>query len=114
MNWVQLGGSLVAILVLAGIARALKLGGGGIADEAAARREAEDALLGFEAIDVVLGSDRAAAIVHGRDGSVAVLKQHGSHVAVRRVAAEAVSETSDGWLVDSGERLFGHVLVRRG
>jgi hypothetical protein len=49
MNWFQLGGSIVAILILAGVARLLRLGESRIASAADARRFAEEALAGFEA-----------------------------------------------------------------
>jgi hypothetical protein len=108
-----LGGSLVAILTLALTARLLRLGGGGIADEAEAMRAAEDILSGFEASSAVLGADKRAAIVHGRDGSVAVLKQHGARVAGRRLSApvQAIADT-DGLRIATGEARFGTVLVR--
>lgn len=109
----QLGGSLVAVLALAGIAAMLGLGRMQIADAATARAEAEAAFDDFEAGEVTLGSDGRAAIVHGLDGSIALLKLHGAHVAARRLPASAIRETSQGWQVDSGERLFGSVLVRR-
>lgn len=108
-----LGGSLVAILTLAGVAWALKLGGGGIADEAQARAEAEAILSGFDAGRVVLASDGKAALVHGRDGSVALLKLHGSRVAGRRLALPLDTRTSpEGLVVASGEARFGSVLLR--
>ncbi|MBO9621609.1 MAG: hypothetical protein J7500_02745 [Sphingomonas sp.] len=105
-------GSLAAILLLALAARLLRLGGGAIEGEAAAIREAEAQLSGFEAERAIVGSDGQAALVHGRDGSLALLKQHGTQVAVRRLAATAVHPTPDGLLVASGERRFGDVLVR--
>lgn len=109
---VQLIGSLIAILLLAGIAWALRLGGGGIESEAEACRAAEDALPGFVAVRAIVGSDGAAALIHGEDGSVAVIKRHGAQLAARRVAASALSTVPEGVLVDSGERLFGKILVR--
>ncbi len=104
--------SLAAILGLALAAHLLRLGGGSIADAEEAMREAEGQLPGFEAAHAQLGSDGRAAIVHGRDGSVALLKLHGSQVAARRVPADAVRATDAGLLVTTGERRFGDVLVR--
>ena len=110
---VQIGGSIVAILVLAAIAWGLKLGGGTIADEAQAKRDAEAILSGFEATRAVLAEDRKAAIVHGRDGSVALLKIHGSMVAGRRLSAPLDTRPSpEGLIVASGEKRFGSVLLR--
>jgi hypothetical protein len=104
--------SLGAILVLALVARLLRLGGGAIADAAAAMREAEAQLAGFEADRALVGSDGQAALVHGRDGSVALLKMHGTQVAARRLVAPAIRRTDAGLIVASGERRFGDVLIR--
>ena len=113
VSWLQLGGSIAAVLVLAGIAWALGLGRASIADEAEAMRAAEDALSGFEAIHAVVGSDGRAALVYGVAGKIALLKMHGAWPAVRLVSPEAVRETTDDLVVDSGERLFGRVLVKK-
>jgi len=105
-------GSLAAVLGLALVARLLRLGGGAIAAEAEAIREAEDQLAGFEAAGAQVGSDGRAALVRGRDGSVALLKLHGTRVAARRLVSPEVRRTGAGLLVASGERAFGDVLVR--
>lgn len=113
MNWVQLGGSIVAILFLAGIAWALGLGRAEIADEGEAIQAAEDALSGFEATSATVSADKRTAMVRGKDGSVAALKLHGAQIAARRIEGARVQETPEGWTLDSGERLFGRVTVRR-
>lgn len=113
MNWVQLGGSIVAILFLAGVAWALGLGRAEIADEARAMQAAEDALSGFDAISAVVSADKRTAMVRGKDGSVAALKLHGAQIAARRIDGSRVEESSEGWALDSGERRFGRVLVKR-
>lgn len=105
-------GSLAAIVALAFVARMLRLGGGSIADTAEAMREAEAQLSGFEAERAVVGSDGQAALVHGRDGSIALLKMHGTRVAARRLASPRIRRTGEGLIVASGERRFGDVLVR--
>ncbi|MBA4047128.1 MAG: hypothetical protein C0476_01155 [Sphingomonas sp.] len=110
---VLLGGSLIAVLALGGLAGLLGLGKARGIDSASACAEAEAMLSGFVAHHAIIGSDGAAALVHGSDGSVAVLKRHGVHFAARRVAASAVCDTADGWRVDTGEAMFGAILVRR-
>ena len=110
---IQTGGSIVAILFLAGMAWMLKLGGGTIADEAQAMADAEAILSGFDAERAVLAADHKAAIVHGRDGSVALLKIHGSHVAGRRLSPPLDTRAGpDGLIVATGEKRFGSVLLR--
>ena len=110
---VQIGGSIVAILILAGVAWGLKLGGGTIADEAQAMSDAEAILSGFDSKRAVVASDHKAALVHGRDGSVALLKVHGSMVAGRRLNPPLDTRPSpEGLVVASGEKRFGSVLLR--
>jgi hypothetical protein len=110
---IVLGASLGAILALALIAKLLKLGGGRIGGEDEAMRAAEDILSGFEADRATVASDGQAAIVHGRDGSVALLKVHGARIAGRRLAAPVdATATGEGLRVVSGEARFGTVLLR--
>lgn len=113
MTWLQLGGSLAAILFLSGTAWALGLGRSQIADEQQAMQAAEDALSGFEAMAATVSADRQSAMVRGKDGSVAALKLHGAQIAARRIDPARVRETEQGWTLDSGERRFGRVIVRR-
>jgi hypothetical protein len=111
VNWIQLGGSLVAILVLAGIARMLKLGESRIADADIACGFAEDALAGFVAREALVGTDGRAALVAG-NGTFALLKRHGAQVAVRRLVSPlTLREAVEGVAIDSGERLFGPVTL---
>lgn len=108
---VQLVGSIIAILALAGFARMLKLGQSKIASEDDARRFAEEALAGFEGGRALVSGDGSAALVAGR-GSVAVLKRHGAKVAVRRLVPPLrVREAVEGATVETGERLFGPVVL---
>lgn len=112
MNWALLGGSLVAVLALAGIAAWLKLGGDPL-DEAAALDAAGDMLPGFVPEVVLLGSDGAAALVRGVGGRVAVVKVHGAQPAVREITRPiGLGTTSDGIVVRSGDRMFGDVVLQ--
>lgn len=115
MTWLQLAGSLAAILILAGLAWLLKLGRAGhegtVDDPESAARAAEEALAGFRAIGALVGDDRAAALVAGAHGRVAVVKRHGARLAVREVRWSQVRATFDGILVETGDRRFGAVTV---
>ena len=115
MTWLQLAGSLAAILILAGIAWALKLGRAGheasIDDPESASRTAEESLAGFRAIGALVGENRAAALVAGAHGRVAAVKRHGARLAVREVRWDQVRATSEGMLVETGDRRFGAVTV---
>lgn len=106
------GGSLAAILILAGVAWLLKLGGGGISSEAQAMAEAEAMVSGFDAVRARIGNDGRAALVEGADGSVALLKLHGAKLAVRRVVDPRIDAVEQGLRIDSGDARFGSVLVR--
>lgn len=111
MNWAQLGGSVAAILMLAGIARLLRLGESRIATADDARRFAEEALAGFEARRALVGEDGNAALVAG-NGAIAVLKRHGAQVAVRRLLPPLrMSQAVEGVTIETGERLFGAVTL---
>jgi hypothetical protein len=111
MNWVQLGGSLAAVLLLAWIARLLKLGESRISDAETARRMAEEALPGFDARAAVVGTNGAAALVLGNAG-IAVLKRHGAKVAVRMLARPIWRRPSpEGVTIETGEKMFGSVLL---
>ena len=111
MNWVQLGGSVAAVLVLVLISWLLKLGESRIADAETAKRMAEEALSGFVARDALVGTNGAAALVLGSDG-IALLKRHGAKVAARRLARPLWRRPSpEGVTIESGERMFGPVLL---
>lgn len=112
MNWTLLGGSLVAVLALAGVAAWLKLGGDPL-DENAAAEAAGDMLPGFVPEAVLIGIDGAAGLVRGRGGRVALVKRHGAQPAVRELARPVgLGMASDGVVVRSDDRMFGDVILR--
>lgn len=108
------GGSIVAVLVLALVARLLGLGRGArIASEAEARDTAEALISGFEGGAAVLASDGRAALVHGRAGDAALLKIHGARIAARHLHAPlAAMVVPEGLTVDSGDVRFGTVMLK--
>ena len=111
MDWTQIGGSLLATLALAGVARTLRLGDARIGGADRAREMAEDMLAGFEARAAIVGTDGNAALVLG-NGTIAVLKRHGAKVAARRLLPPLQLFTAvEGVEVATGERLFGRVLL---
>lgn len=113
MNWVQLGGSLLAVLALSGTAWWLRLGRDArIENPEEAADAADHALPGFVTAGAVVGADGMAALAVDRDGArVAVCKRHGAQIAVREVGWRQVAATPDGIVVDTGERRFGRVAV---
>ena len=112
MNWVLLAGSLAAVLALAGIAWALRLGRDRKIEAPEDAADAADAALaGFVTVGAVVGADGAAALAVDGGGRVAVCKRHGARIAVREVQWTAVRATPGGMRVDTGERRFGEVTV---
>ncbi|MFZ5748673.1 MAG: hypothetical protein ACOY45_13590 [Pseudomonadota bacterium] len=86
MSWVQLGGSIVAILLLAGFAWVLGLGRDvRIADADEARALTEALIPGFRAARVWLAADGRHALVVARHGPAALLRPNGAHFVARRV-----------------------------
>jgi len=111
MNWVQLGGSVAAVLVLAWVSWLLKLGESRIADAETAKTMAEDALSGFVAREALIGTNGAAALVLG-NGGIALLKRHGAKVAVRLLNRPLWRRPSpEGVTIETGEKMFGPVLL---
>jgi len=113
---VQFGGSLAAILMLAWIA--LKLGLGGdrrIADEDDLRALAEEALYGFDPVDIAIGRTGLNALARDADGRVMVLRRHGAHFAGRILdGASRVHREGTTLAVDTGDRRFGLVTIDLG
>lgn len=106
-------GSLLAILLLAGLAAALKLGGDHrLADDAAARAAADEVCDGFAAVEVALDGDGNAALLRDADGRIVLLKRHGNRFAGRMLGPDAKAREDGGTLiVASGERLYGEVRL---
>jgi hypothetical protein len=112
MTWIMLASSLVAVLMLAATAWALKLGRDKRIESPEAAAEAADAALaGFATVGAVVGADGTAALAVDRTGRVAVCKRHGARVAVREVAWSAIRATGEGMRVETEERRFGAVTV---
>jgi len=114
MNWIVFAASLAAVIVLAGVAWSLKLGGPDacIATPEGACQTADDALTGFAATASVVGADGRAALVVDKAGRVAVLKAHGARVAAREVVWSDVRATDAGVVVETRDRRFGAVRLK--
>jgi hypothetical protein len=113
---VQFGGSLLAIFALAWIALKLGLGGDArIRDEAHLLDLVDEALHGFDPVDIAIGRDGLSALARDGEGRVIVLRRHGSHFASRVIdRAARVERTGDTLTVDTGDRRFGEVALDLG
>jgi len=105
----QILGSLVAILALAGLARALGLGTGAtLTGDDEMREVAADLVDGFVAERVSIARGGAAALAKGADGRIMLIKRHGNKYAGRLLSGDArVREEVDALIVDCGDRTFG-------
>ena len=109
MNLTVLIGSIIAVLVLAGIAWLLKLGKPPkIESEEEAARHAREAHSGFRPTDIALDKDGRAALVLGENGDMVLLRPHGAQIAAR-VFRNPPKAQRDGAIltIATGERLFG-------
>lgn len=109
----QTGGSLIAILALYFVARALKLGGKPrLDDEAQVQVCAGEVEEGFAAQRVSIARDGAAALARDAEGRIMVIKRHGNRFAGRVLTrSAAVREEVDGLVVDTAEARFGAVRL---
>lgn len=110
----QFLGSLVAILALAALAWWLRLGPTPrLADRAAALRAADEAVSGFEAVDCALDRDGHGALLRNGNGSILLLRPHGSHFAGRILTSAAKARIEDELLViDTAEKRYGAARLR--
>lgn len=117
MDPLQLAGSLLAVLALAGLARWLGLGRLPLlASEEDARRAAQEAVDGFDPVRFGIDREGRAALLADAAGRILLLKQHGNFFAGRmltaRARAEAMADQGREFLnVDSGERRYGSVRL---
>lgn len=105
----QFLGSLVAILALAGVALWLKLGPSPrLSEEDEARAAAEEAVSGFEAVEVGLDREGRGALLRDAAGRILLLRPHGTHFAGRLLTPAARMELDGEVLsVDTAEKRFG-------
>jgi hypothetical protein len=112
----QFGGSLLAILGLAWLA--LKLGLGGdrrIRGEAELRELAEEALYGFEPVEIAIDRAGLAALARDAEGRVMLLRRHGAHFASRLLDGHANVRLDRNFLiVGTSDRRFGEVTLDLG
>lgn len=113
---VQLGVSLAAILLLAGFARWLGLGGDRrLKDAEEARELARAAVSGFDPIEIALDRAGIGALLRDAQGRVMLLRRHGVHFAARILTSYRGTRLDRHLLtIDAGERRFGAVTLDLG
>lgn len=112
----QFAGSLLAILALAWFARRLELGGDTrIRDEAHVRELAEEALCGFEPVDIAIDRGGMGALARDEQGRVMLLRRHGAHFAARLLDNHLHVRLDRNLLaVGTGEKRFGTITLDLG
>lgn len=113
---IQLVGSLIAILVLAWLAHRLGLGGDArIRSEDEARALADEAVHGFEPVEVAIDKAGMGALCRDGEGRVLLLRRHGSHWASRLLETHANTRLDRGFLtLATADRRFGSVTFDLG
>ncbi|MBI1402929.1 MAG: hypothetical protein GC147_06930 [Porphyrobacter sp.] len=109
----QFGGSLVAILALAGLAYWLKLGGMPRLDsDEAVRRVADEIADGFVPTAIARDAEGRAALARDAAGRIMLIKRHGNRFAGRLLGPGARTRSAAEMLeVDCGEPRFGRVAL---
>ncbi|MCP5395535.1 MAG: hypothetical protein H6918_02155 [Sphingomonadaceae bacterium] len=112
----QLGGSLVAILALAALARWLKLGEEPrIRDPQQARMLAEEIECGFEPVDIAIDRSGYGALLRDATGRIMLVRQHGANFAGRMLDKQAQGRLDQGLLVIAfPEKTFGTATLDLG
>ena len=112
----KLGGSILAILLLAWTAKRMGLGGDiRIRDENHARRLAEEAICGFEPTDIVLDRAGMGALMKDAAGRHLLIRRHGAQFAGRLLDGHSDSRLDQNFLtIGTGEKAFGKVTLNLG
>jgi len=110
----QMLGSLVAILALAGIARWLGLGGDAhITGEAEAARLADEAVSGFRPVACSIDPSGHAAILRDHAGRVLVLCRHGAQFAARILDPGAtIALAGEELAIATGDPHYGDLRLK--
>ncbi|MFN6934665.1 MAG: hypothetical protein ACK4NZ_05885 [Tsuneonella sp.] len=113
---IQMGVSLIAILALAGIALKLGLGGDArIRDEGHVRELVDEALCGFDPVEVAIDKAGFAALARDARGQVMLLRRHGAHFASRMLDGAAHVRLDRHFLVvGTSDRRFGEITLDLG
>lgn len=113
---VKLAGSLVAILLVAWLARLMRLGGdvrlGGVDD---ALRLADATHCGFDPVDVIVDRAGIGALLRDAEGRVMLLRRHGAQFVGRFLDSHAHARLDREFLtIAAGERLQDPVVLHLG
>ncbi len=110
---IQFGGSIIAILAIYLLARAMGLGTTPkLTDEAAVQHAANEVKDGFSPVRIAIARGGAAALARDVDGQIMVIKRHGNQFVGRVLTRSAkVCEVVDAIEIDPRETQFGTVRL---
>jgi hypothetical protein len=113
---VQLGASFAAVLLMAAIARWLKLGGDArIRSEDQARMLADEAVCGFKPVAIALDRAGIGALLRDREGRQMLIRRNGAHFVGRLLDRHVVARLDRNFLtIGTGERSFGTITLDLG
>ncbi len=113
---IQVSVSILAVLLLALLARQLGLGGDvRLRSEAQARDEAAAALGGFDAVEVALDRAGIGALLRDAQGRVLLLRRHGAQFAARLIDSHADTRLDRNFLtIGTADTSFGKVTLDLG
>ncbi len=113
---VKLGGSLLAILGLAWLAKLLNLGGDlRIRDAAHAREIANEAVYGFDATDIIIDRAGMGALLKDAQGRQMLIRRHGAGFVGRLLDQNIEARLDQNFLtIGTGERTFGTITLNLG
>ncbi len=112
----KLGGSVVAVLFLAWLARWLGLGGDlRIRSDEQARAIAGQVLYGFEPVDIAIDKAGIGALMRDAGGRHLLVRRHGAQFAGRLLDRHSDTRLDQNFLtVGTGEKTFGKVTLNLG
>jgi len=113
---IQLGASILGVLLLGLVCARLKLGEDvRITSEDDARRLAREALCGFEPVDLALDRAGIGALLRDAQGRVMLLRRHGAMFASRLLDSHAFARLDRNFLtIGTGEETFGRITLDLG
>ncbi|WP_373476730.1 hypothetical protein [Sphingorhabdus sp.] len=112
----KLGGSILAILFLAWLARSLGLGGDvRIRSDEQARAIADEIISGFDPVGIAIDRAGMGALMRDAQGRHLLIRRHGAHFAGRLLDNHSETRLDQNFLtVGTGERTFGRVTLNLG
>jgi hypothetical protein len=112
----QAVGSLIAVLLVFVLVRALGMGSDvRIADETEARALAEEARCGFDPVEVAIDRARIGALLRNSRGEVMLIRRHGARFAARVLSTHAGARLDRGFLtLSTDDPHFGSITLDLG